>query len=143
MIRIPSALVILCTLVGIVRADSSWQPPDTLSGLVGTYARLDPAQPSELVYVTLGGSDGDRADGPYTRFVTGPRGNLVLQTGTYRAIGANPAIGAIMTFVDDDGQLRDSYAILGLRRAAGGQKIAALELVAPDGNVIALYRVGL
>jgi hypothetical protein len=143
MTRILSVLAIVCSLAAAARADGTWQSPDTLAGLVGTYARLDLAQAGEMSYVSFGGSDGYRAQGPYTRFVAGENGVLTVQTGNYLAIGNNPAIGPIMTFLDEAGEVRDNYAILGLRRDALGQKIIALELVAPDGKIIALYRVGL
>ncbi len=138
------AAALLLVAAAPARADDDWLPPDRLSGLVGTYARLAPAAgDGQIVYVALGGSDGFRAAGPYTRIVEGDGSSvLAWQRGRYLAIASNPAIGAVITFLDEDGQARDSYAILGVRRDPLGGRITALELVR-DRAPIVLYRVGL
>ena len=143
--RIVAPLVI--ALVAVLVASSAfaddWQSPDTLDGLVGSYNRpLFGGGP--LAYVSLRGSDGYRAQGPYTRFVDSGRGGLVVQTGTYEAIANNPAVGAFILFLDENGSARDSYFILGIRRDPLGQKIIAIELADPaTGRPFSLVRVGL
>lgn len=124
-------------------SDGGWQSPDTLAGLVGSYTR-PPFGGGPIAYVTLRGSDGYRAEGPYTRFFDGGGGRLVLQTGTYEAIGNNPAIGPFILFLDDNGAARDSYFILGIKRDPLGVKIIAIELADPStGRPFTLARVGL
>ena len=124
-------------------SDGGWQSPDTLAGLVGSYTRA-PFGGGPIAYVTLRGTDGYRAEGPYTRFFDGGGGPLVIQTGSYEAIGNNPAIGAFILFLDDNGAARDSYFILGLKRDPLGAKIVALQLAdARTGRPFTLVRVGL
>ena len=124
-------------------ADGGWQSPDTLAGLVGSYTR-PPFGGGPIAYVTLRGRDGYRAEGPYTRFFDGGGGRLVIQNGSYEAIGNNPAIGAFILFLDDNGAARDSYFILGIKRDPLGAKIIAVELADPDtGRPFTLVRVGL
>ncbi len=141
-----AALVVVATtllLAPPALADGGWQSPDTLSGLVGSYTR-PPFGGGPIAYVTLRGSDGYRAEGPYTRFFDAGGGRLVIQSGTYDAIANNPAIGAFILFLDDKGNARDSFFILGIKRDPLGVKIIALELADPySGNAFTLVRVGL
>lgn len=139
------AAALVAAAAGRARADGGWQPPDTLAGLVGSYARsaITPGD-GQIAWLTLAGSDGYRAQGPYTRFVDADAGTLTLQGGTYQAIASNPAIGAVISFFDERGAARDSYFILGIQRDPLGQKIVALQLVGPGGDApIVLHRVGL
>ncbi len=139
------ALVLALAPPALADAGSTdgWHSPDTLAGLVGSYTR--PALGGGPIgYVSLRGSDGYQAEGPYTRFVDSGRGGLVVQTGSYRAIGNNPAIGAFILFLDDSGAARDSFFILGIKRDPLGQKIIAVELADPaTGKSFSLMRVGL
>jgi hypothetical protein len=124
-------------------ADGGWQPPDTLAGLVGSYTR-PPFGTGPIAFVTLGGSDGYRAQGPYTRFYDVGRGQLALQQGTYAAIANNPAVGAFILFEDENGNLRDAEPIIGIKRDPLGAKIIALQLIDPaSGKIFSLVRVGL
>lgn len=123
--------------------DPGWQSPDTLTGFVGSYTR-PPFGTGNLAFVTFSGTDGYRAQGPYTRFFDAGGGRLELQSGTYSALGENPAIGAYLRFDDGAGNFRDLYSIIGIKRDPLGQKITALELVDfRDGKVFSLVRVGL
>ena len=142
--RIASLVIALMLLVAPAAfADGGWQSPDTLAGLVGSYTR-PPFGSGPIAYVTLGGTDGYRAEGPYTRFFDGGNGILVIQKGTYDALGNNPAIGPFILFLDESGNLRDSYFILGIKRDPLGQKIIAIELSDPTtGRPFSLVRVGL
>ena len=126
------------------RADSSgWQPPDTLTGLVGSYTR-PPFGGGPIAFVTLGGADGYRAQGPYSRFAEVGGGRLDLQSGTYSAIANNPAVGAFLLFDDAQGNFRDAFPIIGIRRDPLGRKIVAIELLeAYGGKTFVLTRVGL
>ncbi|MGZ3406930.1 MAG: hypothetical protein ACXVAN_10840 [Polyangia bacterium] len=126
------------------RADAgAWLPPDTLSGLVGSYTR-PPFGGGPIAYVTLGGTDGYRAQGPYTRFFDVGRGQLAIQQGSYSAIANNPAVGAFILFYDAQGNFLDAYPILGIKRDPLGLKIIAIELVdAYGGKPFVLTRVGL
>ena len=122
--------------------DGGWRSPDTLSGLVGSYTR-PPLGGGPIAFVTLRGTDGYRAQGPYTRFVDAGRGQIAIESGTYSAIGTNPAIGAFILFTDETGQPRDTFFILGVRRDPLGLEIVALELADPaDGSRFTLVRVG-
>ena len=122
--------------------DARWQAPDTLAGLVGSYTR-PPFGGGPIAFVTLRGSDGYRAQGPYTRFFDAGGGRLALQIGSYSAIGNNPAIGAYILFLDERGDPRDAFPIVGVQRDPLGREIVALELVDPaDGARFTLVRVG-
>jgi hypothetical protein len=135
-----AAVVMLASAAG---ADSGgWESPDSLAGLVGSYTR-PPFGGGPITFVTLAGSDGYRAEGPYTRFVDVGRGQLAIQTGTYLAIGNNPAIGAIITFLDDAGSARDSFFIAGIKHDPLGRRITAIELIDGNGKLFSLVRVGL
>jgi len=144
--RIASSLVVATLLFALAPAafaDAGWQPPDTLAGLVGSYTR-PPLGGGPIAYVTLGGSDGYRAEGPYTRFVDAGRGGIAMQQGSYSAIANNPAVGAFILFLDESGNQRDYFPILGLVRDPLGGKIIALELDDPaTGKTFTLTRVGL
>ena len=134
---IAMTLTLLC-LGASARADD-WQEPATLSGLVGSYARA-PGSGGEILFLTLGGSDGYRAQGPYQRFLL--RNGLVsLEQGSYQAIAENPAIGAIISFADPHGNWLDAWAILAIRRDPLGQKIIGLRL-SGEGGIVELFRVG-
>ncbi|HWE26631.1 MAG TPA: hypothetical protein VHB97_01455 [Polyangia bacterium] len=123
--------------------DAGWQSPDTLRGLLGSYTR-PPFGAGNIAFLTLNGSDGYRAQGPYTRFFDAGSGILALQNGSYSALGENPAIGAYIRFDDEAGNFRDLYSIIGIKRDPLGQKIVAIELVDfRDGKVFSLVRVGL
>jgi hypothetical protein len=147
--RVPASLVAALAVVVTVFAcaapafaDGGWQSPDTLVGLVGSYTR-PPFGGGPIAYVSLRGTDGYRAQGPYTRFVDGSAG-LVLQTGSYSAIANNPAVGAFILFLDDKGEAREAYFILGIQRDPLGGRITALELGDPStGRPFSLVRVGL
>lgn len=134
---------VLLLLLAAAPARADFVPPDTLSGILGSYARLGfrPGD-GEIVYLTLGGSDGYRAAGPFTRFVAAPDGTIALQSGRYSAIAENPAIGAIIGFEDGSGRALDAYFILGIERDATGKKITALQLLLHDKPIV-LHRVGL
>ena len=124
-------------------ADNGWQSPDTLTGLVGSYTR-PPFGAGPIAFVTLSGTDGYRAQGPYTRFYDVGRGQLALQKGTYSAIANNPAVGAFILFEDEAGNLRDAEPIIGIKRDPLGAKITAIELIDPaTGKIFSLVRVGL
>jgi hypothetical protein len=140
-----AAVFVLCAPPAFAAPTDSdgWQSPDTLAGLVGSYTR-PPLGRGSIAFVTLGGSDGYRAEGPYTRFVDVGRGQLAVQSGRYAAIANNPAVGAFMLFNDDAGSFRDAYPIVGIKRDPLGIKIIALELIDfRDGSLFALTRVGL
>jgi hypothetical protein len=123
--------------------DPGWQSPDTLTGFVGSYTR-PPFGAGPIAFVTFYGTDGYRAQGPYTRFYDAGGGRLEIQSGKYSALGENPAIGAYLRFDDAAGNFLDLYSIIGLRRDPLGAKIVALELVDfRDGKVFSLVRVGL
>ena len=147
--RVPASLVSALAVVVTVFAcaapafaDGGWQSPDTLAGLVGSYTR-PPFGGGPIAYVSLRGTDGYRAQGPYTRFVDGSAG-LVMQTGSYSAIANNPAVGAFILFLDDKGEAREAYFILGIQRDPLGGRITALELGDPGtGRPFSLVRVGL
>jgi len=147
--RVPASLVAALAVVVTVFAcaapafaDGGWQSPDTLVGLVGSYTR-PPFGGGPIAYVSLRGTDGYRAQGPYTRFVDGSAG-LVMQTGSYSAIANNPAVGAFILFLDDKGEAREAYFILGIQRDPLGGRITALELGdANTGRPFSLVRVGL
>jgi len=147
--RVPASLVAALAVVVTVFAcaapafaDGGWQSPDTLVGLVGSYTR-PPFGGGPIAYVSLRGTDGYRAQGPYTRFVDGSAG-LVMQTGSYSAIANNPAVGAFILFLDDKGEAREAYFILGIQRDPLGGRITALELGDPGtGRPFSLVRVGL
>jgi hypothetical protein len=147
--RVPASLVAALAVVVTVFAcaapafaDGGWQSPDTLSGLVGSSTR-PPFGGGPIAYVSLRGTDGYRAQGPYTRFVDGSAG-LVLQTGSYSAIANNPAVGAFILFLDDKGEAREAYFILSIQRDPLGGRITALELGDPStGRPFSLVRVGL
>jgi len=147
--RVPASLVAALAVVVTVFAcaapafaDGGWQSPDTLAGLVGSYTR-PPFGGGPIAYVSLRGTDGYRAQGPYTRFVDGSAG-LVMQTGSYSAIANNPAVGAFILFLDDKGEAREAYFILGIQRDPLGGRITALELGDPGtGRPFSLVRVGL
>ena len=137
------ALVLAAPAFADGASTGAWQSPDTLTGLVGSYTR-PPFGGGPIAYVTLRGSDGYRAEGPYTRFFDAGGGRLVIQNGTYRAIGNNPAIGAFILFLDDDGEARDSFFILGIQRDPLGARIIAIRLAdASTGRPFTLVRVGL
>jgi hypothetical protein len=125
------------------RADDGFVPPDTLTGLVGSYTRygFTPGD-GQIVYVTLAGSDGYHAQGPFTRFVAARNGGVALQSGSYIAIGENPAIGAAISFIDGSGTPFDTYFILGIQRDPLGKKIIAIQLLLRDTPIV-LHRVGL
>jgi hypothetical protein len=138
-----ATFLILFAVAADARADNGFVPPDTLSGLVGSYARIGFAPgDGEIIYVTLGGSDGYRAQGPFTRFVAAANGSITLQQGNYYAIGENPAIGSVITFVDTRGAAIDTYFILGITRDPLGNKIVAIEMLLHDTPIV-LHRVGL
>lgn len=145
--RIRASLFLVAALVILAatsaRADGGWQTPDTLTGFVGSYTRpLLGGGP--IAFVTFRGTDGYHADGPYTRFFDVGRGQLALQTGTYHAIGNNPAVGPFVFFLDDAGNFRDSFWIAGIKRDPLGLEIIAIELIDPrDGSLFSLVRVGL
>lgn len=149
--RVPASLAAaaLALLVAVpafadsASSDGGWQSPDTLAGLVGSYTR-PPFLGGPIAFVTLRGTDGYRAEGPYTRFFDGGGGRLVIQNGSYSAIGSNPAIGAFILFLDDNGAARDAYFILGIKRDPLGVKIIAIQLGdANTGRAFTLVRVGL
>jgi hypothetical protein len=144
--RIASSLVVATLMLALAPAavaDGGWQPPETLAGLVGSYTR-PPLGGGPIAYVTLGGSDGYRAQGPYTRFVDAGRGQIAMQQGSYSALADNPAIGAFIVFLDESGNLRDAFPILGIARDPLGGKIIAVELDDPaTGKTFTLTRVGL
>lgn len=124
-------------------ADGGWQSAATLSGLLGSFTR-PPFGGGPIAFVTFRGRDGYHADGPYTRFFDVGRGVLQLQTGTYHALGDNPAIGAYLRFDDGAGNFLDLYSIIGIKRDPFGVEITALELVDfRDGKTFTLVRVGL
>lgn len=143
-----SSFLVAALLVAVAAAparatDPGWQSPDTLTGLVGSYTR-PPFGSGNIAFVSFYGSDGYRAQGPYTRFFDAGGGRLELQQGSYSALGENPAIGAYVRFDDSAGNFRDLYSIIGITRDPLGQKITAIELVDfRDGKVFALVRVGL
>jgi hypothetical protein len=135
-------MTLLVALSGAARA-AEWEDPATLTGLIGSYAGLPGAK---ILYVTLGGTDGYRASGPFTRFVvTGKYNTVTVQSGRYDAIGTNPAVGAIISFFDAQGNYTDSWSIIAIQRDPTGQKITALELssMTPGGPMVQLFRVGL
>ena len=150
--RVPASLVAAALALAVAApafadatstTDGGWQSPDTLAGLIGSYTR-PPFGGGPIAYVTLRGGDGYRAEGPYTRFFDAGGGRLVIQNGTYLAIGNNPAIGAFILFLDDNGDARDSYFILGIKRDPLGAKIIAIQLAdANTGRPFTLVRVGL
>ena len=142
-----SWLVVVATVAAMLAstagADSGgWESPDSLAGLVGSYTR-PPFGGGPIAFVTLAGGDGYRAEGPYTRFFDVGRGQLGIQTGTYLAIGNNPLIGPVITFLDDAGSARDTFAIAGIKHDPLGVKIIAIELIDGNGKLFALVRVGL
>jgi len=145
-IRISSFLVAaLFALVAVPAhaTDPGWQSPETLTGFTGSYTR-PPFGSGNIAFLTLSGTDGYRAEGPYTRFFDAGGGRLELQNGKYSALGQNPAIGAYIRFDDAAGNFRDLYSIIGIRRDPFGQKITAIELVDfRDGKTFSLVRVGL
>lgn len=146
-IRVPFvAAVALAAAVSMsaAHADSAgWQPPDSLAGLVGSYTR-PPLTPGPIAFVTLDGSDGYRAQGPYTRFFDVGGGRLELQEGDYSAIANNPAVGAFILFFDAAGNVRDAFPIIGIKRDPLGKRVVALELLeAYGGTTFVLMRVGL
>lgn len=128
------------------RADGGWLPVDSIAGLAGSYTR-PPLGKGPIAYVTLTVThdyEGQRVDGTYTRFYDTGLGGLVLQTGDFGALPNNPAIGPFIYFNDDQGNFRDAFAILGIKRDPLGKKIIALELAdARDGTTFVLVRVGL
>ncbi|MDB4965352.1 MAG: hypothetical protein JWN44_1041 [Myxococcales bacterium] len=138
---VPALALVL--VAGVARAEPVWQEADTLSGLVGSYSRAS-TTPGPISYVTLGGTDGYHAQGPYTRFFD-VKGILTLQKGNYRAIANNPAVGAIIVFEDEHGLDREAWFIVGVRRDPLGRRITAMKLQPSegDGASIILYRVGL
>lgn len=119
-----------------------WETPDSLAGLVGSYTR-PPLGGGPIAFVTLRGSDGYRAQGPYTRFFDVGRGQLQIQDGSYIAIGNNPAVGAIITFLDVAGNARDSFWIAAIKHDPLGKEIVAIEMYDPRGGTFTLVRVGL
>jgi hypothetical protein len=138
-----AAVGLILALGSPAHADAGWQSPDTLVGFLGSYTRA-PLATGPIAFVTFRGSDGYRAEGPYTRFFDVGHGRLELQTGTYSALGQNPAIGAYVLFSDEAGNARDLYSIIGIERDPLGRKIVALELVDfRDGKTFSLVRVGL
>ena len=137
------AAVVVVLFASAADADSGgWESPDSLAGLVGSYTR-PPFGGGPIAFVTLAGSDGYRAEGAYTRFFDVGHGQLAIQTGTYLAIGTNPAIGAIITFLDDAGAARDSFFIAGIKHDPLRKKITAIELIDGAGKLFSLVRVGL
>jgi hypothetical protein len=143
-IAVAAAVVVVFIASSPARADSGgWLPPDTLVGLVSSYTR-PPLGGGPIAYVTLGGSDGYRAQGPYTRFIDAGRGQIVMQKGAYSAIANNPAVGAFILFDDPQGNFIDAFPIIGIKRDPLGKKIIALELVETyGGKSFVLTRVGL
>jgi hypothetical protein len=137
------AVVLLSVGARAYTTGSGWLPPDTLTGLVGSYSR--PALGGgPIAFLTLNGTDGYRAQGSYTRFLDAGRGQIVLQQGQYSAIANNPAVGAFILFEDAHGTFIDAFPILGIKRDPLGRKITALQLVDTYGGTpFVLNRVGL
>lgn len=140
-----AALVLAAWSSSTARAADSggWLPPDTLTGLVGSYTR-PPLAAGPIAFLTLNGTDGYRAQGSYTRFNDTGRGGITLQQGLYSAIANNPAVGAFILFEDAQGTFIDAFPIIGIKRDPLGKKIVALELVETYGGTpFVLTRVGL
>jgi hypothetical protein len=94
-----------------------WVSVGEWQGLKGNYRRAgaEPPPSDEFAFLSVGDNPSAANGGrvAYARLV----GNLP-QRGVVRALGDNPAIGAVLAFEDGDGNPRDMYWGLGVQRNA-------------------------
>ncbi|MGA9524160.1 MAG: hypothetical protein WBV82_22050 [Myxococcaceae bacterium] len=98
-----------------------WEEPTSIKGLPGSFYRYSWLTPSEeIISFTLTGTfESETYGGTYTRKVKRTCRELGCdtETGNFRAIPINPAIGAAaIAFMDEDDQTRDIYRIVSIRR---------------------------
>ena len=79
-----------------------YEPPDSLSGLLGSYTRYwPPAALGEITSMTLSGTEYvDHVEGTYVRTVNRfcPIVGCNTETGSFWALPNNPAVGAVISF---------------------------------------------
>ncbi len=116
------ATVALLGFAGAAEAadvDPVLENPEAIEGIAGSYARYSWLVPQgEIVSLTVYGTmDGPEFHGTYIRKVkrTCWTYGCDIETGTFYAVGTNPANGwAFMHFFGEGDEIRDTYVINGL-----------------------------